>query len=135
MTYNDIQVGDSASFGKMLSETDVYSFACNTGDFNPVHINQRYAKQSKFGQRIAHGMLTGSLFSTIFGTSLPGPGTIYISQQMEFMDSVLSDDTVKGTVPVEEKMEKGRVRFNCVATTQRDGLVVSGSAVLRPPCQ
>jgi len=135
MTYDEIQVGDFASFEKTLSETDVYSFAGITGDFNPAHVNQRYAEQSKFGQRIAHGMLTGSLFSTVFGTSLPGLGTIYISQQLEFVAPVLIGDTVKATVTVEEKLEKGRVRFNCVATNQRDEVVVSGNAVLRPPRQ
>ena len=133
VNYDQLSVGDTASFEKTISEADVCLFAGITGDFNPAHINQRYAEASKFGVRIAHGMLSGSLFSTVFGTQLPGPGSIYISQTLTFTAPVLLGDTVKATVTVAEKMEKGRVRFDCVATKQDDSVVITGEAVLLPP--
>ncbi|MDR0875759.1 MAG: MaoC family dehydratase [Clostridiales Family XIII bacterium] len=133
MYYDDLNVGDSASFEKTITETDVYGFAGITGDFNPAHINQRYAEGTKFGTRIAHGMLSGSLFSTIFGTELPGKGTIYLSQTLSFVAPVLIGDTVKATVRVSEKLGKGRVRFDCTAAKQDGTVVVQGEALLLPP--
>lgn len=76
-TINELKVGDSASFTKTVSEHDVYSFAGITGDFNPAHINEEYAKKTFFKKRIAHGMLSAGFISTVLGTKLPGPGTIY----------------------------------------------------------
>jgi 3-hydroxybutyryl-CoA dehydratase len=136
MYYDEIQLGDSASFEKTISESDVYGFAGIVGDFNPAHVNQRYAAQTRFGERIAHGMLSGSLFSTVFGTQLPGPGAIYLSQSLSFTAPVLLGDTVCATVKVVEKLEKGRLRFECTATKQDGTVVVTGEALLiapRPP--
>jgi 3-hydroxybutyryl-CoA dehydratase len=133
MYYDEMSVGDSASFEKTISESDVYGFAGIIGDFNPAHVNQRYAEQTRFGARIAHGMLTGSLFSTVFGTQLPGPGAIYLSQSLKFLAPVLFGDTVCATVTVAEKLEKGRVRFECSATKADGTVVVTGEAVLLPP--
>ena len=136
MYYDQISVGDSASFEKTISESDVYLFAGITGDLNPAHINQRHAETTKFGTRIVHGMLTGSLFSTVFGTKLPGEGSIYISQTLTFTAPVPIGETIKATVTVAEKMEKGRVRCECVATKPDGTVVVEGEAVLscpRPP--
>lgn len=133
MYYDELTVGDTASFEKTISEADVYGFAGITGDFNPAHVNQRYAEQSKFGTRIAHGMLSASLFSTVFGTQLPGPGAIYVSQSLTFTAPVRIGDTVRAAVTVAEKLEKGRVRFDCVATTQDGTVVVTGEALLLPP--
>ncbi|PKQ31072.1 MAG: enoyl-CoA hydratase [Actinobacteria bacterium HGW-Actinobacteria-2] len=133
MYYDELNPGDSASFEKTISESDVYGFAGIIGDFNPAHVNQRYAEQTRFGQRIAHGMLSGSLFSTVFGTQLPGPGAIYLSQSLNFLAPVLLGDTICATVTVAEKLEKGRVRFECTATKQDGTVVVTGEAVLLPP--
>ena len=133
MFYDQIQVGDSASFEKTISEADVYGFAGITGDFNPAHINQKYAESTPFKTRIVHGMLSGSFFSTIFGTQLPGRGSIYISQSLTFTAPVLIGDTVKATVTVAEKMERGRVKFTTVATKDDGTVVVQGEAVLLPP--
>jgi len=133
MNYDELHVGDTASFEKTISEADVYAFAGITGDFNPAHINQRYAESTRFGTRIVHGMLTGSLFSTVLGTQLPGEGSIYVSQTLTFTAPVLLGDTVKATVTVAEKLEKGRVSFDCVATKQDGTVVVRGQAVLLPP--
>ncbi|GHU67458.1 (R)-specific enoyl-CoA hydratase [Clostridia bacterium] len=133
MTYDEINIGDSASFEKTISETDVYGFAGITGDFNPAHVNQVYAEASKFGKRIAHGMLSGSLFSTVFGTRFPGEGSIYLSQSLNFTAPVFIGDTVKATVTVIEKLEKGRVKFETVATKQDGTVVIRGEALLLPP--
>ena len=133
MYYDEMRVGDSASFEKTISESDVYGFAGIIGDFNPAHVNQRYAEQTRFGGRIAHGMLTGSLFSTVFGTQLPGPGAIYLSQSLAFLAPVMLGETVCATVAVAEKLEKGRVRFECSATKVDGTVVVTGEAVLLPP--
>lgn len=133
MTYDEISVGDNASFEKTISETDVYQFAGIVGDFNPAHVNQRYAEQTKFGKRIAHGMLSGSFFSTVFASKLPGEGTIYLSQSLAFTAPVFFGDTVKATVTVKEKQEKGRVKFDCTAVNQEGTVVVSGEAILLPP--
>lgn len=133
MTYDNINVGDSASFEKTISETDIYSFAGITGDFNPAHVNQRHAESTKFGKRIAHGMLVGSLFSTVFGMKLPGEGAIYLSQDLQFKAPVYIGDTVKATVTVTEKLEKGRIRFDCTATNQQGITVICGTAMLLAP--
>ncbi|MDR0488530.1 MAG: MaoC family dehydratase [Propionibacteriaceae bacterium] len=133
MYYDEISVGDTASFEKTIAETDVYAFAGITGDFNPAHVNQRYAEQTKFGTRIAHGMLGGSLFSTVFGTRIPGEGAIYLSQSLSFTAPVLIGETIKATVTVVEKMEKGRVRFDCIATKADGTVVITGEAILLPP--
>ena len=133
MYSDEIKVGDSASFEKTLSESDVYTFAGVTGDLNPAHVNARYAESTKFGGRIVHGMLTGSLFSTVFGTRLPGEGAIYLSQSLEFTAPVKLGETIKATVTVTEVMDKGRIRFDTVATNQDGTVVVRGQAVLMAP--
>ncbi|MDR1264784.1 MAG: MaoC family dehydratase [Propionibacteriaceae bacterium] len=133
MYYDELSVGDSASFEKTISETDVHGFAGISGDFNPAHVSQRYAETTRFGRRIAHGMLSGSLFSTVFGTKLPGAGAIYLSQSLNFLAPVFLGDTVTATVTVTEKREKGRVAFACQATNQDDVVVIQGEAVLLPP--
>ncbi len=133
MYYDELNVGDCASFEKTISEADVYGFAGIVGDFNPAHVNQRYAEETRFGTRIAHGMLSGSLFSTVFGTSMPGEGAIYVSQTLTFTAPVFFGDTVRATVTVAEKLEKGRVRFGCEAVKQDGTVVVTGEAVLLPP--
>lgn len=112
---------------------DVYGFAGIVGDFNPAHVNASHAEQTNFGARIAHGMLTGSLFSTLFGTKLPGEGAIYLSQSLEFTAPVYFGDTVTATVTLVEKLEKGRVRFDCEASKADGTVVATGQALLRAP--
>jgi len=132
MTYEQLSVGDSASMEKTISESDVYTFADVTGDFNPVHLSKTHAEQSLFGERIAHGMLVGSLFSSVMAMQMPGPGGIYISQSLEFVAPVKFGDTVTATVTIKEKMEKRRVRLACSAVNQRGKVVVQGEAVVLP---
>lgn len=98
--FEEIKLGDSADFGKTLTEADILMFAAASGDNNPVHLNQEYAEQTPFKTRIAHGMLTASLISTILGTKLPGEGTIYLSQSARFKAPVKIGETVTARVTV-----------------------------------
>ena len=133
MIYAEINIGDTDYFEKTITESDVCNFADVIGDFNPVHIDRQYAKNTRFGKCIAHGMLSGSLFSTVFGSKLPGEGSIYISQTLSFIAPVYFGDTIKATVSVKEKLTHGRVKFSCTATNQNGDVVVEGEAVLIAP--
>ena len=132
-TYETLNIGDKDSFEKTLSESDVYLFSGITGDFNPAHINEKKSMQTKFGGRIVHGMLTGSLISTVIGTKLPGTGTIYLKQDLEFVKAVRIGDTIRAEVEVVEKLEKGRVLLKTQCYNQHDELVVDGKALVLPP--
>lgn len=98
--FDEITLGQTASFRKTVTEADVVLFAGITGDHNPVHTDEEYARSTPFGRRIAHGLLTSSLVSTVLGNQLPGPGTIYLSQSLRFMAPVFIGDTVTASVEV-----------------------------------
>ncbi|HNU79325.1 MAG TPA: MaoC family dehydratase [Bacillota bacterium] len=132
-TYEQINVGDKGSFEKTISETDVYMYAGVTGDLNPAHINHEAMKNTKFGGRIAHGMLTAGLVSAVLGMQLPGPGTIYLSQQLNFKAPVKIGDTVKAVAEVVEKLEKGRVRLKTSCYNQDGVEVLDGEALVIAP--
>ena len=133
-TIDQLEVGQSASFSKTVSETDVYLFAGITGDFNPAHIDQAYAEKTVFKTRIAHGMLSAGFISTVLGTQLPGPGTIYISQSMTFLAPVAMGDTITATAEVVEILTaKKRVRLKTVCTNQEGKEVLVGEAQVSPP--
>ncbi|MFL1463511.1 MaoC family dehydratase [Roseococcus sp. DSY-14] len=100
MTFDELAVGQTASFAKTITEADILLFCAVSGDTNPVHIDAEAAKASMFGERIAHGMLSASLISTVLGTRLPGPGTIYLSQTLKFKAPVRIGQTVTATVEV-----------------------------------
>ena len=100
MFFEDLRVGQKASFGKTVTESDVVLFAAVTGDTNPMHLNAEYAKDTIFGERIAHGMLAAGLITKVLGTQLPGPGTIYLSQSLKFRAPVRIGQTVTATVEV-----------------------------------
>ena len=104
----DLSVGMSASFAKTISEFDVYGFAGISGDTNPVHINEEYAKTTPFGQRIAHGMLSAALISTVAGTKLPGPGAIYVDQSIKFKAPLFIGQTARAEIVVKEIDERRR---------------------------
>lgn len=133
-TIDTIQVGDSASFTKTVTETDVIMYAGVSGDFNPAHIDAEHAKSSMFGQRIAHGMLSASFISNVLGTQLPGPGTIYMGQDLRFVKPVYIGDTVTATCTVTERIaEKNRLKLDTVVTNQRGEPVITGTATVMPP--
>ena len=126
-----IEVGQSASFAKTISETDVYLFAGISGDFNPIHVNTEYAKTSKFNRPIAHGILTAGLISAVLGTQLPGPGAIYAKQELKFLSPVYVGDTLTATCTVKEIIEdKNRVVMDCLVSNQDGTKVLAGDAVL-----
>lgn len=128
-----IEIGDSASFSKTITEYDVYGFAGISGDFNPVHINKEYAKNSAFNGQIAHGMLVGSLISTVLGTKLPGEGTVYLEQDVKFLKPVYIGDTCTAVVEVTEiiNREKGIYRLNTQIHNQSDLSVCDGYAIVK----
>ena len=133
-TIDELKVGDTASFSKTVTEHDVYAYAGITGDFNPAHINEEYAEGTFFKTRIAHGILSAGFISAVLGTKLPGPGTIYIKQDLEFTKPVYYGDTITAICTVTEIIkEKNRVLIETIAKNQRGDVVVKGVAVVSPP--
>lgn len=128
-----ISVGDTTSLSKTIGEVDVTLYAAVSLDTNPAHLDEVHASQTPFGKRIAHGMLTAGLISACLGTRLPGPGTIYLSQDLKFRAPVFLGDTITATVEVVALEDKGRVRLRTTCTNQKGELVVDGEAVVLPP--
>ena len=133
-TYDDLEVGMSATFTKTISETDVYLFAGISGDFNPMHVNEEFAKTTPFGTRIAHGALPYSLIAPVLGTKLPGLGTVALEMGVRFKAPTYFGDTITARATVAEKLEaKRRVRMECVWTNQDGKVVAVGHTVVIPP--
>ena len=132
-TIDMLKVGDAAEFAKTVTETDIYLYAGITGDFNPAHVNEQYARNTFFKTRIAHGMLTAGFISAIIANQLPGPGTIYLNQNLSFLAPVRIGDTITGRVEVLEIMEKNRVRLKTTCTNQEGVVVLSGEGLVSPP--
>lgn len=133
-TYDQLEVGDSSEFSKTISEADVYMYAGISGDLNPAHINEVYAQGTFFKSRIAHGMLTAGFISAVIGMQLPGPGTIYMGQTLQFLAPVRIGDTVTARVEVVEKVDdKKRVRLATTCTNQDGTRLISGEALVSPP--
>jgi 3-hydroxybutyryl-CoA dehydratase len=131
-SFPEIRIGDCASFSKTISEFDVYAFAGITGDFNPVHVNRIAAEDSPFGARVAHGMLTAGLISTVLSAELPGPGTIYLSQSLRFLKPVFIGDTITARVEVMELVaEKNRVRLRTSCSNERGEVVAEGESLVQ----
>ena len=130
----DFVVGQSAELTRTITEADVMAFASVTGDFNPVHVNAVAAAASSFGERIVHGMLTASLFSTLLATKLPGPGAIYLSQSLKFLRPVKLGDTVTVRAEVLSlDIAKRHMTLETSARNERGKTVVSGEAVVQVP--
>jgi len=133
-TIDQLSVGDSAEFSKTVSESDIYLFAGVTGDMNPAHIDEEYAKDTFFKGRIAHGMLAAGFVSAVLGTRLPGPGTIYLSQNLSFKAPVPIGATITARVEVAELTpDKNRVRLKTTCTDQTGNVVLDGEAVVLAP--
>ncbi len=125
------QIGQRANFAKTVTESDVTTFAGLIGDFNPIHVDAEYARKSRFGRRVAHGIFTAGLISAVLGNKLPGPGAIYLSQQIEFLAPVFIDDTITVTVEVSAwRPEKRILTLKTDAYNQEEKQVVTGKAVL-----
>jgi len=123
--------GQSASFTKTVSEADVTLFAGISGDFNPLHVNEEYARKSRFGRRIAHGLFSAGLISSVLGMQLPGPGAIYLKQDLKFLAPVFIGDTITARVEVlSYREDKHIVTLQTDCVNQHGEKVVTGEAVL-----
>ena len=128
---DELQVGQAAEMAKTVTEADIAMFAAVTGDFNPVHVDAVAAAQSRFGERIAHGMLSAGFISAVIAMRLPGPGSIYLSQTLRFTKPVRIGDTVTTRVEVVEVVApKRRLRLATVCRNQNGETVVEGEAVV-----
>jgi 3-hydroxybutyryl-CoA dehydratase len=133
-TIAELRVGDRAEFSKTITETDVYLYAGVTGDLNPAHINEEYAKKTFFKTRIVHGMLLAGLISGVLGNKLPGPGTVYIRHELNFLAPVRMGDTITASVEIIEIMaEAKRIRAKTTCVNQEGTLVLDGEAIVSPP--
>jgi 3-hydroxybutyryl-CoA dehydratase len=132
LAYAEIEIGAEASFAKTITESDIVSYAGLTGDFNPIHIDAEYARQSMFKERIAHGMLVSGLISAVIGTQLPGPNSIYLGQDLKFMAPVKIGDTVTAVVTVTDKRDEKRIiTLKTTVSNQHGEVVVNGNAVIK----
>ena len=133
MYFEDLATEMSAAVSKLITERDVETFAALSTDTNPIHLSDEYAAGTRFKRRIAHGLLTASLISAVLGTKLPGPGAIYVSQDLKFTAPVYLGDVVTATVTlVTLDSLRRHARFDCVCRV-RDKMVLSGKAVLYVP--
>ena len=133
-SYDELQIGEEASFSKTITETDVYLFAGISGDFNPLHVNEAYAKQTRFKNRIAHGPLIESLIAPVLGTKLPGLGTVAVEITCRWEAPTYLGDTITARAKVIEKIEGSRwVRLATTWTNQRGETVAEGEVVVIPP--
>ena len=133
-TVNQLEVGQKASISKIVTEDEVYQFASITGDVNPVHVENEYAKNTLFKKRIAHGMFSAALVSAVIGVKLPGPGCIYINQTLYFLAPVYFDDTITATVEVTRLiLERNRVVLKTTCTNEYGKVVLDGEATVLAP--
>lgn len=130
MRFEELTVGQSAEYSKTVTDADVMAFAGVTGDFNPVHVDAEAAARTRFGGRIAHGMLGGGLISAAIANLLPGPGSIYLAQSLRFTAPVRLDDTVTVTIEVIELLPKKRVRLSTKCRNQNGETVIDGEATV-----
>lgn len=128
-TFDDIRVGDKAYFSKTISEIDLCLFCGISGDFNPLHVDELYSSTGIFKNRIVHGLLVASFISNVLGMQLPGPGTIYISQQLNFMNPVYIGDTVTATVEVLSILtSKHQIMLRTLCVNQNGICAIDGEA-------
>lgn len=129
----EIEAGMTASYSQTITDADIKDFAGISGDKNPVHMDEVYAKESRFERRIAHGMLSSSFFSALFGTQLPGRGCVYVSQNLKFRKPVYIGDTVTATIEVTSvDFERRRVFFDTYCKVGKSK-VITGTAEIYIP--
>ena len=134
--YEEIAVGQTATYSKQVSDSDIQHFAVASGDVNPIHLDEEFAAGTAFKGRIAHGMLTGAFISAALAMTLPGPGTIYLAQSLRFRLPVRIGDTITVTLEVLEKKDRRKtVTVDCKANNQDGKLVVSGTAEVMAPTE
>ena len=135
-TFDELRPGDRASLFRKLTYKDIEVFAIMSGDVNPAHVDQEFAKSDMFHKVVAHGMWGGALISTVLGTELPGPGTIYLSQSLRFHRPIGVGDTITVTVIVARKIEEScRVILDCREVNQKGEEVIAGTAEVIAPAE
>lgn len=133
LTIDQLLLGQRATWKKQLTDADVHAFAGASGDVNPLHLDDSYAASTRFGRRIVHGMLVASLISTVQATKLPGPGNLYVHQDLDFLAPVFIDDTVTAVVEVAEiDVRRNRVTMRTQCINQDGTVVIDGTSILAP---
>ncbi|MCG3127474.1 MAG: (R)-specific enoyl-CoA hydratase [Phycisphaerae bacterium] len=132
-TRETLAIGDSGSFTKTITEQDVFAFAGASGDFNPLHVDEEYARRTVFGQRVAHGILTAGIISAVLGGDIPGLGTIFVEMHIRFLKPVHLGDTVTATAIVTEFINPKRVRLLVACVNQQGEDVAIGHVIVIPP--
>jgi 3-hydroxybutyryl-CoA dehydratase len=132
-TYDELAIGDSATYTRTLTEEEILIFATVTGDLNPFHLDSDYAGSTVFRERIGHGMWSGALISAAVTNIMPGPGTIYLEQSLRFLQPIRIQDSLVVTIQVEEKLSEGRVVLGCMIKNQQNEIVVDGKAKVIAP--
>ena len=136
VTYDEIEVGQTATYTRQVSERDIQLYAAASGDVNPLHLDAEFAAGTRFGEQIAHGMLSGGFISAALAMKLPGPGCIYLGQSLRFRLPVKIGDTITVTLEVTEKQDRRKyVTMDCKATNQDGKLVVTGTAEVAAPTE
>ncbi|MDR2174847.1 MAG: MaoC family dehydratase [Synergistaceae bacterium] len=134
MNIHELKVGDTAATSKTISESDIYMFAGITGDFNPAHLDEISAGKTKFKHRIAHGMLSAGLISAVIGMKLPGPGTIYMGQDLRFLKPIYIGNTITAQCTVTKIiLEKNRAELETVCRNEENEVVTTGTALVWVP--
>lgn len=131
MKFDKIEIGYKLEFFQNITSQDVYEFARISGDNNPIHINEEFAKKSIFKQKIVHGMFVGSLFSKAIASDIPGPGSIYISQTMNFRYPIYHNSLVKIVIEVESLKPEKKIVFLKTTCWVSDVMVIDGTAVVK----
>jgi acyl dehydratase len=127
----NFSVGDSAEITKTIEQADIDAFASVSGDHNPVHVDEEFAKTTRFGKRIAHGMLTASLISSVLANKLPGEGSVYLGQTLQFIGPVFPGDEVTARVTVKDiREDKPILKLETICVNQRDEIVIRGEATV-----
>jgi len=125
------RVGDSAEITKKITEADIQAFADVTGDHNPIHLDDEFAKSTRFGRRIAHGMLTASLISSVLANKLPGEGSVYLGQSLQFVAPVFPGDEVTARVTIKQiRDDKPILKLETICVNQHDETVIRGEATV-----
>ncbi|MFK3818845.1 MaoC family dehydratase [Pseudomonas sp. NPDC089407] len=131
---DQISIGMTVSYSQTITDADIKAFAGLSGDHNPVHVNAEYAEASRFGRRIAHGLMSAGFFSALFGTRLPGPGCVYVSQTLNFKRPVYIDDTVVATVTVTGvDLKSNRVTFDTLCKVKGKVVIAGAAEIYIPP--
>jgi len=128
-----LRVGDKGQFSKVITERDIFRFADASGDYNPLHIDETYARSTRFGKRVAHGILTAGIISTVLSSDIPGIGTIFLQLEIRFVKPVFINDRITATAMVEEIMRPDRVRLLVACVNQKGEDVAIGNAIVIPP--